>query len=57
MNGFDGFGVKALGGVWVLSAGLLISKSMGLGLEKVFGACLLIFVFGGAIALVMKSGA
>lgn len=47
--------ITATGGMGVLVAGLVISKSFEMQLESVFGPALLIFVVGGAIALVARA--
>jgi hypothetical protein len=49
------FGVTAVGGMGILVAGLLLSNTMKLGLDLLFGGLLTLFVVAGAIALVARS--
>jgi len=49
------FGVTAVGTAAILAGGLLLSNTMNLGLDLLFGGLLGVFVVAGAIALVAKA--
>jgi len=48
-------GMTAIGMGAMLVGGLLLSKTMNLGLDGLFSVLLTVFVVGGAIALVAKA--
>ena len=55
MSSIQTLGIIGTGGLGVLVAALIISKLLNLGLEGIFSAALLIFVLGGAAALVLRA--
>ncbi len=55
MSSIEAFGVIGKGGLGVLVAALIISKVMNLGLEGIFIALLVVFVFAGAAALILRA--
>ena len=48
-------GIVGAGGLGVLAAGMIVSNMLDTGMDWVFGLALIIFVTGGAIALIAKS--
>jgi len=55
MSSLEALGVLGTGTLGVLASGLIVSSILKLGLEWVFIAGILVFVFAGAAALIARS--